>query len=350
MSSSESPAPSRPQRLLALMQRHRRLMALATFGFGVGSFLLIQRHEWLARWIAGLLLAGWFLMLFETAIGRRLAGGRWAGISPIVLRLAMQQVHQETFFFCLPFFLATTSWHSTQAIFTVLVAVAGVCSMWDPLYFERIAPRPWRYLGFHALAMYTAALTVGPLLLQLSTAETLLLASVTIALFAAPSLAQLILRRDAMGWLLLAAGAIGLGFGSWLLRAHVPPATLWLREAAISRSVDVSARTPGPALHRLRAADLADGLYAFGAIHAPRGLRERVEHRWLLDGREIDRIPITITGGREQGYRAWSYKRSFPADPSGHWQVRVMTESGQLIGEMRFEVERALPSPAAGAD
>lgn len=349
MSASESIAPSRLQRLLARLQHHRRLMALATFGFGIGSFLLIQRHEWLARWIAGLLLAGWFLMLFEGAIGRRLAGGRWAGVSPIVLRLAMQQVHQETFFFCLPFFLATTSWHSTQAAFTLLVAAAGLCSMWDPLYFERIAPRPWRYLGFHALAMYTAALTVGPLLLQLSTAQTLLLASVTIALFAAPSLAQLILRRDAAGWLLLAAGALGLGFGSWLLRAHVPPATLWLREAAISRSLDAAARKPGPALEVLQPADLADGLYAFGAIHAPRGLSERVEHRWLHEGQEIDRIPISINGGREQGYRAWSYKRSFPADPVGHWQVRVMTESGQLIGEMRFEVARPALAAAPAA-
>lgn len=331
-------APSRLERIVATIERHRRVLALGTFAFGIGSFLLIQRHEWLARWIAALLLVGWLLMLFEGTLGQRLAGSRWARVSPLVLRLAMQQVHQETFFFCLPFFLATTSWHSSQAVFTVLVTLAGLCSMWDPLYFHRIAARPGRYLAFHALAMYTAALTVGPLLLQLSTAQTLALASAVIAVFALPSLAQLVSRRGPAGWLLLGAAAAAFGIATWLLRAHVPPATLWLREAAVTQQLDPATRTPGPALDRIHRADLAAGLYAFGAIHAPRGLHERIDHRWRQNGVEIDRIALDIAGGRESGYRAWSYKRSFPADPRGHWQVRVVTESGQRIGQIEFDV------------
>lgn len=335
-------APTRLERLVSALERHRRLLAVATFGFGIGSFLLIQRNEWLARWIAVLLLLGWLLMLFEGLIGRRLgarfAGTRWARLSPLVLRLAMQQVHQETFFFCLPFFLATTSWHSTQALFTGLLGAAGLASMWDPLYFHRLATRPWAYLGFHALAMYTAALTVAPLLLHLSTAQTLALSSCVIAVFAVPSLAQLLRHRGPAGWLLMLAAAAALGGASWLLRAHVPPATLWLRDAAITRQIDTAAREPGSALTRLHVAELADGLYAFGAIHAPRGLHERIDHVWRQDGREVDRIPLAITGGRDPGYRAWSYKRSFPADPRGRWDVRVVTESDQLIGLLRFEV------------
>ncbi|GAC1625959.1 MAG: DUF5924 family protein [Nevskia sp.] len=333
------PAPvTRIETLVALLERHRRPLAVATFGFGVGSFLLVQRHEWLARWIAGLLLLGWLLMLFEGLIARWLAGGRWARLSPLMLRLAMQQVHQETFFFCLPFFLATTTWHSTQAVFTVLITAAGLCSMWDPLYFDRIAARPALYLAFHALAMYTAALTVGPLLLQLSTAQTLALSSIVIAVFAMPSLAQLTEHRGLRGGLLLMAGAAAFGAAAWLLRAHVPPATLWLRDAAITHSVDAEAHAPGAAVKRVHVGELAGGLYAFGAIHAPRGLRERVDHCWLMNGREIDRIPLVISGGRESGYRVWSWKQSFPADPRGRWEVRVVTESGQLIGLMRFEV------------
>jgi len=339
------PAPTtRLAQFAILFERHRHYLAIATFGFGIGSFLLVQRHEWLARWIAGLLLVGWLLMLFEGLIGRWLEGGRWARVSQMILRLAMQQIHQETFFFCLPFFLATTTWRSTQALFTVLLTLAGLCSMWDPLYFHGIASRPWRYLAFHALAMYTAALTVGPLLLHLTTAQTLTLASIVIAVFAVPSLARLVTLRGLRGWTLLVAGAASLGVATWLLRAHVPPATLWLRDAAITREVDAATRSAGTALTTLRSDELGRGLYAFGAIHAPRGLHERVDHRWMLNGVEIDRIPLDIVGGRESGYRAWSYKRSFPADSRGHWEVRVVTESGQLIGLMRFEVKDAIPA------
>ena len=81
-----------------------------------------------------------------------------------------------------------------------------------------------------------------------------------------------------------------------------------------------------------------EGLYAWTTIRAPRGLRERVFHRWLHEGVEVDRIALDIIGGRAEGYRAWSHKRGFPADPRGRWRVQVITEGGQLIGEIGFEV------------
>jgi hypothetical protein len=61
-------------------------------------------------------------------------------------------------------------------------------------------------------------------------------------------------------------------------------------------------------------------------------------HHWLHDGRTVDTIELEIRGGREAGYRAWSHKAAFPADPRGRWDVRVVTSSGQLIGQTRFEV------------
>ncbi|MCF3971835.1 DUF2914 domain-containing protein, partial [Pseudomonas aeruginosa] len=44
------------------------------------------------------------------------------------------------------------------------------------------------------------------------------------------------------------------------------------------------------------------------------------------------------SGGREAGYRAWTHKRNFPAQPAGRWRVRVVTEAGQMIGMLRFRV------------
>ena len=80
------------------------------------------------------------------------------------------------------------------------------------------------------------------------------------------------------------------------------------------------------------------GLYAYTAINAPRGLDERIYHVWQFNGKEVDRIALDIHGGRKEGYRAWTHKQNFPADSVGRWQVRVLTEDGQVIGVLRFKV------------
>ena len=55
-------------------------------------------------------------------------------------------------------------------------------------------------------------------------------------------------------------------------------------------------------------------------------------------GKEVDRIALDIHGGRKEGYRAWSHKQNFPDDVAGRWQVRVLTEDGQIVGVLRFKV------------
>jgi hypothetical protein len=334
-----SAADARLRRGLALLERYRMVLAAASFGLGAGSFLLVQHGQALAQWIALLLVLNWLLIVSENTIGQRLARYRWARFSPVVLRYAMQAVHQQTFFFCLPFLFATTTWGSGQAVFTATVIAAALISMWDPLYYGVIAPSPTLHLALHALAMYLAMLTVPPLLWQLTTTQSLGLASVTIAVLSLPSLARLIARRSLRGWALLLAAGAALGLFSWVLRAWVPPATLRLTQGIITTDVDPDARAPRNILQQVPEATLrSNGLCAFTAISAPRGLSERVYHRWLHRGHEVTRIALPLSGGREDGYRAWSCKQVFPEDASGSWAVQVVTDAGQLIGVVRFEV------------
>ena len=331
---------ARLQRALGQLTRYRVLLALLSFGMGAASFLLVQRGARLAQWLALLLVLNWLLIVFENTLGQWLSRFRWARFSPAVLRYGMQTVHQETFFFCLPFLLSTTTWSSGQALFTGFAISAALASIWDPFYYGGIAPRPALHLAFHGFAMYLAMLTVPPLLWQLTTTQSLALASATLGLLSLPSLASLIAPRSPRRWALLVGAAVALGLVSWLARAWVPPATLWLGQGVISADVDPDSREPGPALQTVTDQVLRrDGLCAFTAIHAPRGLREQVFHRWLFHGREVLRVPLKITGGGEQGYRAWSCKQSFPADAAGRWTVQVVTDAGQLIGVVRFKVE-----------
>ena len=335
------PAAPRWSRLLEWLHRWRYALAPLSFGAGLASFLLIERQEALAQWLGALLLLGWLLIVAEENLARRLR------LSPAVLRFGVQAIQQETFFFTLPFFLHTTTWNTGQAAFTAAALLAGFCSMWDPLYYGRIVVRPWLYVTFHAFAVYVGTLTVAPILLHLTTQQTVAVAAVSIAVLSVAGLRHLIDRSSALQRALIIGGAAALGGLAWSIRPWVPPATLWIEQALVTTAVDPRERRPGLALHTVPAAHLhAQGLYAWTAIHAPRGLREMVWHRWLHDGREVDRVSLDIVGGRKEGYRAWSYKRGFPQDPRGRWQVEVVTDGGQLIGRFAFEVVGEAPGPA----
>jgi hypothetical protein len=332
-------APTPLQRTLERLRPFMILLAPLSFAAGLASFLLIERQEWLAQWLAALILLVWLLALAEGVLGHWLQQMRWLRLSPVLLRLGTQATHQEAFFFTLPFFLHTTDWGTGQALFTTLVILAAAASMWDPFYFRTLAARRWLYLLYHAFAVFVVVLTVSPILLHLTTAQTVALAAAAMAVLSVPSLLQVMNRQRWYHWVFMPCFAVALGGFAWMARPWVPPATLWISTSAITQHIFVDERRPGVALSTLTPQQLrSGGLYAFTAIRAPRGLQERVMHRWLHNGREIDRIPIRIVGGRREGYRAWSYKKGFPADPRGDWAVQVVTEGGQLIGQVRFAV------------
>ena len=119
----------------------------------------------------------------------------------------------------------------------------------------------------------------------------------------------------------------------------MPPAALRLTDMSMSYQLDEQARKPLSPISELTEQSLHEkGLYSFSAVKAPRGLNEKIFHVWVHNRKEVDRIALDISGGRKEGYRAWSHKTNFPANAAGKWVVKVVTESGQLIGQRRFEV------------
>jgi len=336
-------ARTRVESALAWVEHHRLLMALLSFGIGAGSFIMVERSgSSFARWIALLLVVAWLALLLESALGKRLAGYRWARFSPLVLRYATQNLHQETYFFCLPFLLATTTWTSGQAMFTSLGIFAALCSMWDPAYFGVIAKRPWSLLAFHAASMYLAALVLPPLLWQLDTTWSLAIASLTIGTLSIPSLIRVVEPRGRLGWTVLVVVALALAGTSWLLRRWVPPATLRTTRALMTTSVNATEREPADEIKTLTPEALqSQGLCSFMAIRAPRGLHEQISHRWIFNDQVQLTLPLSIAGGSDKGYRVWSCKHNFPSDPRGHWSVEAVTDAGQLIGMVHFTVADA---------
>ncbi|TSC67517.1 MAG: hypothetical protein G01um101472_394 [Parcubacteria group bacterium Gr01-1014_72] len=89
-------------------------------------------------------------------------------------------------------------------------------------------------------------------------------------------------------------------------------------------------------------------LYAWSAIFAPTRFSEQIVHRWEYYDETRgawetrSRIPLAIVGGRDGGYRTYSFKRDFS---SGRWRVGVETTSGQIIGRIVFSIEYSSPLP-----
>ncbi|MCY1496057.1 hypothetical protein D9M68_299780 [compost metagenome] len=326
-------------KLIELLQRHPRLIALYGFCSGMASFFLVERGARVAKVIAILLLVSWVWLMLENLFRRSVERLFGIELPPPLMRFLTQLIHQESLFFVLPFFAITTSWNSGQALFTGLLGVAALCSITDPIYNRHLAPRRWLFLAYHTLTLFAVLLAALPLILQLTTAQ-----SYRWALGAAVALSFVSLfgtfrvqhwwRGVGLVGLTLALGGLG-----WVTRVWVPPATLWLTEVAVTPDLDNHKRTPGDGVEEVSAAELrSKGLYAYTAINAPRGLNERIYHVWRFNGREVDRIALNIHGGREAGYRAWTHKQNFPGNPAGRWQVQVLTEAGQMIGTLRFRV------------
>jgi hypothetical protein len=334
------------QRVLEFIKRYPGLIAFFGFCSGIGSFILVDRQAKLATWIAVILLVSWIWLMVENSAVALFAKMFKREIPQPLLRYATQMIHQESLFFVLPFFFVTTTWNSGQLAFTGLLGAAGLISIIDPLYYKWLAPRRWLFMGLHTLTLFAALLTALPIIVHLTTAESYKLALGIAMLLSFPSLASGYPINNWKRGVGLVVMTLAIGGAGWLLRFWVPPATLWLTEAAISTRFDNQNRTPGESIQEIGVNQLRSaGLYAYTSINAPRGLNERIYHVWRHNGEEIERIALDIRGGREEGYRAWTHKQNFPPDVLGKWQVRVLTEDGQMIGVLRFEVtERDQPA------
>jgi len=90
-------------------------------------------------------------------------------------------------------------------------------------------------------------------------------------------------------------------------------------------------------------------LYLYSAVFAPNRLSTRIDHRWEWRDprtgawRLQQDVAITINGGRQDGFRAYTYKSS---PQEGQWRVNIVAADGRAIGRVRFSVEHQAVPPA----
>lgn len=88
----------------------------------------------------------------------------------------------------------------------------------------------------------------------------------------------------------------------------------------------------------------AERVYCFTSVFVPNGITTTIRHRWeVLQNDEwitTSVVPIRISGGRQTGYRGYTYKQNVIP---GEWRVTAESESGAAIGIITFEVVQGTP-------
>ena len=324
--------------LIELAKKYSGLVAL--FGFCTGLFSLwqVERREQFAQFFAILMVVGWVWLMGEYWLRKGLLRKFGISLSKDVTHLVTQLLHQESLFFALPFFLAATDWDQPQAVFTVLLVCCALVAVIDPAYNRLLTKRRALFLVYHCFSLFAVLMVVLPLLFFMTTTQSLGLALVISALLSIPSIRPLLAQPGRWRLPLFTLTLVVMTTSIWFSRSLIPAPVLNLNDIQLSQHMDYEQRLPGAAITELSLAELQKGLYAYTSVRAPRGLKEQIYHEWIHNGDSVERIQLNIAGGREEGYRAWTRKQQFPHDAVGKWKIRVVTDSGQLLGATKFTV------------
>lgn len=90
-------------------------------------------------------------------------------------------------------------------------------------------------------------------------------------------------------------------------------------------------------------------VYCFSSVFAPSGLKTRLYHRWQYHDKKNgwqtrSHIGFTLSGGRYNGFRGYTYKTDLQA---GDWKVSVETENEKTVTVQAFTVETVKTAPSS---
>jgi hypothetical protein len=312
-------------------------ISVASLIAGLAILVVFRRGVPHVEWIVGYVVVLWLLFAVLTQTRARLVTrGRHRVL--FAADYTVQTLYHDLLLFVLPGYLASTTFDGPTVPFFVLVCAAALLTTIDPWYAAVVGPRPGLGRAFFAFSLF-AGLNVALPLLGVPPAW----AVVGSAGLAVAGLAPAAIVSGTAWWrALLALGGVALVAPAlaWVLMPAIPPAPLHLVRPTMARDVLdlepvelLGARIPVAVL-------TAGGLVAHTPVSAPTGLSQPIVHRWRHRGRVVATVPLLtpVRGGRAAGFRTYSRKADFPADPRGRWSVDVVTASGQLIGRLRFTV------------
>lgn len=140
----------------------------------------------------------------------------------------------------------------------------------------------------------------------------------------------------------------------------IPPLPLSVKEAGVYHSVSRPSAggytlsfEPQPWYEQYLSFNLiyhratGEPVYVWTSVFAPAGLSTTILHEWqhydtaTRSWQTVAAVPFVIYGGRDSGYGGYS---EIPNPQPGGWRVNVITQYGQMIGQIFFTVVN-VPAP-----
>jgi hypothetical protein len=315
-------------------------VSILSLALGLAALLVFRRGLPHVGWIVGYLLLLWLLVVLITELRAPLLE-RGQRLVLTAADYTIQTLYHNLLLFVLPAYYAAATLDSPNVVFPALVAAGALVTTIDPWYRRLVHSRTWLSDGLLAFSIF-AALNVALPLVGVRPIAALGGSAVLSALALAPAFR----RERAFGWLRAHALAVAVAVVAlilvWYARVLVPPAPLFLARAVVARTVTNMEPVDPADDGVLSAATVLEWgeLAAYTAVYAPAGVLQPIDHVWWRDGKQVAYVllPTPVMGGRRQGFRTYSRYTDFKAPIAGRYRVDVITESGQLIGRLRFAV------------
>ena len=312
---------------------------------GVFDNIIITSHLFLAG------LAITLLFSKDTRLGERLKIARHAQKIEYVMLFSFGALFSGSIIFFSKSASLSSSWP-----FFLLLLILMLGTEFQKKYFQRLIFQ----INFYYIALLSYLIVLVPVLKKDMGADIFIASGILslIAIFIFFLILSLIDRKKIILYLKKMVTGVLLVFISFNLFYFtniIPPIPLSLKFSGVYHSVyrvssdnyvgtyEVNSdwnfwQKRSSAIHR----DRDGAVYVFSSVFAPTRLDTKIYHQWQyfnkVENKWVDssRIELSISGGREDGFRGYSLKRNLE---NGKWRVVVETARGQKLGQIKFMID-----------
>lgn len=327
---------SRPiQRFIHFLQRHAKWIPWFSLVGGIVGALFMERSPRTSVIVFILAVLSWIVVFVLGSFTKSKRENTKDKAIRLFVTWLTQNLMQQSLFFVIPFYVGSTVLHGGQIFFTSVLIAVALFSLWDP-FFEKMVNTLARRVSLQVFVVFVTIHAVGPFV-GFSNRASLTIAAIVAAL-GAPMVVfkytEKNLRRSksalAFGITSIVMVATSYLFAPWIL----PPAPLRIVEGGFGTGYkDHSLLAKGNQFTTHQAP-----IFCASSIKGPSKMRDVVFHRWFVNNRQTDRIPLRFKGGREHGFRTYSKKKRVS---NGDVVCQIETATRQIIG--RFKAEMTSP-------